>query len=62
MVGFSFFIYQYFKGSGLALWNKNIDGLSEHYDIYCFDLLGFGRSSRPAFKGQTPEGKIIFNI
>jgi pimeloyl-ACP methyl ester carboxylesterase len=46
----------------LALWNKNIDGLSEHYDIYCFDLLGFGRSSRPAFKGQTPEGKIIFNI
>eukprot|EP01080_Neovahlkampfia_damariscottae_P000833 gene833-9082_t len=42
-------------GSGLALWSKNLDDLSEHYQVYALDLLGFGRSSRPKFIGKTPE-------
>ena len=36
-------------GAGLAQWAKNIDDLSQHYNIYAIDLLGFGRSSRPYF-------------
>lgn len=42
-------------GSGLALWSSNIDDLAKKYNIYCLDLLGFGRSTRPKFKGKTPE-------
>lgn len=42
-------------GSGLALWSSNIDDLSKKYNIYCLDLLGFGRSSRPKFRGTTAE-------
>lgn len=34
---------------GLAMWLPNIDELSESRPFYAFDLLGFGRSSRPNF-------------
>jgi hypothetical protein len=49
--------------SGLALWGKNIDELSEHFSIYAIDLLGFGRSDRPAFpraSRATPEQAKAF--
>jgi pimeloyl-ACP methyl ester carboxylesterase len=33
----------------VAMWIHNIDALSENRPFYAFDLLGFGRSSRPNF-------------
>lgn len=41
--------------SGLGLWCKNIDSLSECRRVYAFDLLGFGRSSRPDFPDTAEE-------
>lgn len=34
---------------GVAMWVHNIDPLCENRPFYAFDLLGFGRSSRPKF-------------
>jgi pimeloyl-ACP methyl ester carboxylesterase len=35
---------------GIALWAHNIEALSAKRPFYAFDLLGFGRSSRPSFR------------
>ncbi|KAM4709568.1 (Lyso)-N-acylphosphatidylethanolamine lipase [Discoglossus pictus] len=42
-------------GGGVGLWIQNIDPLSSRRALYAFDLLGFGRSSRPTFPSD-PEG------
>ncbi|VDN29584.1 unnamed protein product [Gongylonema pulchrum] len=34
---------------GVGLWAANIDAVAKRRFAYCFDLLGFGRSSRPTF-------------
>lgn len=41
-------------GGGIGLWVKNIDDLGSNRPLYAFDLLGFGRSSRPKFS-NVPE-------
>lgn len=46
--------------SGLGLWCKNIDSLAAHRPVYAFDLLGFGRSSRPAFSDDAAEAEAQF--
>lgn len=40
-------------GGGLGLWALNIDSLARNRTVYTFDLLGFGRSSRPQFSHQA---------
>jgi len=48
-------------GGGVGIWVANIDYLAKHFTVYACDLLGFGRSSRPAFKGTSAdEGEEFF--
>ncbi len=42
-------------GGGVGVFARNLDALSEHYTLYAVDLLGWGRSERPAFTGRTAE-------
>ncbi|XP_071505196.1 (Lyso)-N-acylphosphatidylethanolamine lipase-like [Diadema antillarum] len=51
-------------GSGTALWSLNLEALSETRPIYAFDILGFGRSSRPKFPfgSQAAEAEFVRSI
>ncbi|XP_041092812.1 (Lyso)-N-acylphosphatidylethanolamine lipase isoform X2 [Polyodon spathula] len=51
-------------GGGVGLWVHNLDALSQKRTVHAFDLLGFGRSSRPAFStdpGQA-ENQLVHSI
>lgn len=47
-------------GAGVAMWCKNLEELSEKRPVYAFDLLGFGRSSRPQFTDDDVEAEEKF--
>uniref|UniRef100_A0A3P8TVR7 (Lyso)-N-acylphosphatidylethanolamine lipase n=1 Tax=Amphiprion percula TaxID=161767 RepID=A0A3P8TVR7_AMPPE len=47
-------------GGGVGLWIRNLDALSRSRPVYAFDLLGFGRSSRPAFPSDAVKAEEQF--
>lgn len=44
-------------GAGVALWCLNIDALAASRPVYAFDLIGFGKSSRPDFDNDSMEAE-----
>ncbi|CAD6193441.1 unnamed protein product [Caenorhabditis auriculariae] len=51
-------------GAGVALWGAAIKHLSKNHTVHAFDLLGFGRSSRPTFSkdASTAEAELVQSI
>uniref|UniRef100_A0A5F8GEH6 (Lyso)-N-acylphosphatidylethanolamine lipase n=1 Tax=Monodelphis domestica TaxID=13616 RepID=A0A5F8GEH6_MONDO len=51
-------------GGGVGLWILNMDSLSTRRTVHTFDLLGFGRSSRPIFPrdAQGAEDEFVASI
>lgn len=51
-------------GGGVGLWVLNMDQLSASRPLHVFDLLGFGRSSRPRFPrdAQGAEEEFVSSI
>ncbi|KAM3866135.1 (Lyso)-N-acylphosphatidylethanolamine lipase [Diretmus argenteus] len=47
-------------GGGVGLWIRNLDPLSRSRPVYAFDLLGFGRSSRPPFPADAAQAEEQF--
>ena len=47
-------------GSGAGLWAMNYDDISKTQPLYAFDVLGFGRSSRPSFPSEGAEVETEF--
>jgi pimeloyl-ACP methyl ester carboxylesterase len=43
--------------AGLGFWAHNLPVLAQKHTVYCIDMVGFGRSSRPSFKKCTSKGK-----
>lgn len=44
----------------MGLWIRNLDALSQSRPVYAFDLLGFGRSSRPTFPKDEAKAEEQF--
>ena len=51
-------------GSGIGLWALNLESLSQSRPVYAFDVLGFGRSSRPSFSSDPilAETELVESI
>lgn len=51
-------------GGGVGLWIRNLDPLCQSRPVIAFDLLGFGRSSRPGFPldAATAERRSVTSI
>ena len=47
-------------GGGIGLWAQNLDSLSKDQQLYTFDLLGFGRSSRTPFSKEADSAEDEF--
>ena len=47
-------------GGGVGLWAMNVDTLSQNRTVYAFDMLGFGRSSRPQLSTDPTEAEEQF--
>lgn len=50
-------------GAGVGIWTLNLDSLSQNRKVYAFDILGFGRSSRPKMRrGEESEIQMVESI
>ena len=47
-------------GAGLGFWAMSVDALAKERTVYAFDVLGFGRSSRPHFSSKAEEAESQF--
>nr|XP_033785976.1 1-acylglycerol-3-phosphate O-acyltransferase ABHD5 isoform X2 [Geotrypetes seraphini] len=47
-------------GGGVGLWALNFEELCQNRSVYAFDLLGFGRSSRPQFQIDAEKAENQF--
>ena len=47
-------------GGGLGLWVLNIDTLAKNRTVHTFDVVGFGRSSRPEFSKVAEDAEEEF--
>ena len=47
-------------GSGVGLWVLNYDSLCQNRTVHAFDMLGFGRSSRPKFSSSSEGAEAEF--
>ncbi|KAJ8278245.1 hypothetical protein GJAV_G00085520 [Gymnothorax javanicus] len=47
-------------GGGVGLWVRNLDPLCKSRPLVTFDLLGFGRSSRPRFPSDAAQAEERF--
>lgn len=47
-------------GGGVGLWALNFETLCQNRTVYAFDILGFGRSSRPHFEGDAEKAEMQF--
>lgn len=44
---------------GLALWRDNLVGLSQYFDVWAVDFVGWGLSSRPPMPGTHRDSNTI---
>ena len=51
-------------GAGVGLWVLNYESLAKNRPLYAFDVLGFGRSSRPKFTkdAEATENEFVESI
>ena len=51
-------------GAGIGIWLNNVDALASRRPLYAFDVLGFGRSSRPDFSREPAqlEAQLVDSI
>uniref|UniRef100_A0A0N5BTX1 AB hydrolase-1 domain-containing protein n=1 Tax=Strongyloides papillosus TaxID=174720 RepID=A0A0N5BTX1_STREA len=46
--------------AGVAMWSKNLEQLAKKKIVHAFDLLGFGRSSRPEFDTDATLAELEY--
>ncbi|XP_063778391.1 1-acylglycerol-3-phosphate O-acyltransferase ABHD5 isoform X2 [Pseudophryne corroboree] len=47
-------------GGGVGLWALNFESICQRRTVYAFDILGFGRSSRPHFESDAENAEMQF--